>query len=78
MGSPLASASTNPLPLHIPDNDQHFEVPNRSCYGQLYVLDCLATLVASRRLERSAPKLQRARAALLRLHGETEHQPIGD
>jgi RpiR family carbohydrate utilization transcriptional regulator len=78
IGSPLASASTILLPLHIPDNDQHFEVPNRSRYGQLYVLDCLATLVASRRLERSVPKLRRARAALLRLHGETEHQPIGD
>jgi RpiR family transcriptional regulator, carbohydrate utilization regulator len=78
VGSPLAAASTILLPLHIPDNDQHFEIPNRSRYGQLYVLDCLATLVASRRLESSVPKLRRARAALQRLHGETEHQPIGD
>ena len=78
IGSPLAAVSTILVPLHIPDNDQHFEIPNRSRYGQLYVLDCLATLVASRRLERSVPKLRRARAALRRLHGETEHQPIGD
>ncbi len=77
-GSPLAQASTILLPLDIPDNDQHFEVPNRSRYGQLYMMDCLATLVASRRQEQSAPKLRRLRATLLQLHGRTDQQPIGD
>jgi len=77
-GSALADVSAIVLPLDIPDNDQHFEIPNRSRYGQLYILDCVATLVASRRLARSAPKLRRSREALRRLHGRTEHQPIGD
>jgi len=77
-GSALAEASNVVLPLQIPDNDRNFAIPNRSRYGQLYILDCLATMVASRRVRRSEPKLRRARAALLEVHGPTEHQPIGD
>jgi RpiR family carbohydrate utilization transcriptional regulator len=77
-GSPLAQASTVPIGLQIPDDDQRLEIPNRSRYGQLYVLDCLTTLVATLRLERAAPKLRKARNALIALHGPTEHQPIGD
>lgn len=76
--SPLAAVSAILLPLDIPDNDQRFEIPNRSRYGQLYVMDCLATLIASRRQQRCAPKLRRLRATLLKLHGATDHQPIGD
>jgi RpiR family carbohydrate utilization transcriptional regulator len=76
--SPLARASTILVSLAIPDDDQRFEIPNRSRYGQLYVLDCMATLLAARRLETTAPKLQRARAHLVSLHGPTEQQPIGD
>ena len=64
-GSPLGVASTILLPLDIPDNDRRFEMPNRSRYGQLYVMDCLATLVAARRQRVSAPKLRRLRASLL-------------
>lgn len=77
-GSPLAEASTVVIGLDIPDQDRRPEIPNRSRYGQLYVLDCLATLVASARLTTSGPKLQRARDALLALHGPTVQQPIGD
>jgi RpiR family carbohydrate utilization transcriptional regulator len=77
-GSPLAEASGILLPLDIPDNDRRFEIPNRSRYGQLYIMDCLATLVAARRQHLSAPKLRRVRACLLQLHGATDHQPIGD
>jgi RpiR family carbohydrate utilization transcriptional regulator len=76
--SPLAQASGILLPLDIPDNDRRFEIPNRSRYGQLYIMDCLATLVAARRQHLSAPKLRRLRASLLQLHGATENQPIGD
>ena len=76
--SPLAQASGILLPLEIPDNDRRFEIPNRSRYGQLYIMDCLATLVAARRQHLSAPKLRRLRASLLQLHGATENQPIGD
>ena len=77
-GSPLAGASSILLALEVPDNDRQFEIPNRSRYAQLYVMDCLAALVAARRQARSAPKLRRLRAALLSLHGPTDHQPIGD
>jgi len=77
-GSPLAETSTVVIGLDIPDNDRRPEIPNRSRYGQLYVLDCLATLVASTRLTASAPGLGRAREALLALHGPTPQQPIGD
>lgn len=77
-GSPLAEASGILLPLDIPDNDRRFEIPNRSRYGQLYIMDCLAALVATRRQHLSAPKLRRLRASLLQLHGATDNQPIGD
>jgi RpiR family carbohydrate utilization transcriptional regulator len=77
-GSPLAAVSSILLPLNIPDNDRRFEIPNRTRYGQLYVMDCLATLVAARRQHLSAPKLRRLRSSLLQLHGATDHQPIGD
>jgi RpiR family carbohydrate utilization transcriptional regulator len=77
-GSPLAALSSILLPLEIPDNDRNFEIPNRSRYGQLYILDSLATLVASRRVRLSAVKLRRFRTALQDVHGPTEQQPIGD
>lgn len=77
-GSPLAAASTVLIGLDIPDHDRRPEIPNRSRYGQLYVLDCLATLVGARRLDAAAPGLHRAREALLAVHGPTPQQPIGD
>ncbi len=76
--SPLASAGALCIGLTVPDQDQRFEIPNRSRYGQLYVLDCLATLLAGRRLGIAGPKLEGARRALLELHGPTDQQPIGD
>ena len=76
--SPLAAAGTVLVGLSIPDHDRRFEIPNRSRYGQLYMLDCIATLLAGRRLGVSGPKLQGVRKALLDLHGPTEQQPIGD
>ncbi|MDE2335002.1 MAG: MurR/RpiR family transcriptional regulator [Rhodospirillales bacterium] len=76
--SPLAKAASIVLPLQIPDNDRQFEIPNRSRYAQLYVLDCLATLVGARRQSVSGPKLNRLRSSLLQLHGTIDSQPIGD
>jgi RpiR family transcriptional regulator, carbohydrate utilization regulator len=76
--SPLAAAASVTIGLDIPDDDRRPEIPNRSRYGQLYVLDCLATLVGARRLDGAAAGLQRAREALLAIHGPTEQQPIGD
>lgn len=77
-GSPLAELSTILISLDIPDDDQRFEIPNRSRYGQLYILDCLATMIAVRRAADAAAKLGKAREALLGLHGQTPQQPIGD
>jgi RpiR family carbohydrate utilization transcriptional regulator len=76
--TPVALASTIIIPLDIPDHEQHFQIPNRTRYGQLYVVDCLATLVGTDRLKHSAPKLSRIRNVLASLHGPTEQQPIGD
>ncbi|WP_046867153.1 MurR/RpiR family transcriptional regulator, partial [Microvirga massiliensis] len=76
--SELAATASILLPLDIPDHERHFQIPHRSRYGQLFVLDCLATLVATRRLATSAPKLRKLRAMLIELHGPTEQQPIGD
>jgi RpiR family transcriptional regulator, carbohydrate utilization regulator len=76
--SSLAAASSIVLPLDIPDHEKHFQIPHRSRYGQLYILDCLATLVATERLERSAGKLRTLRRLLLDMNGPTEQQPIGD
>jgi RpiR family carbohydrate utilization transcriptional regulator len=76
--SPLAQAASLVIGLDIPDDDQRFEIPNRSRYGQFFVLDCLATLLAGRRGGQAAPKLERARQALQDLHGATAQQPIGD
>jgi RpiR family carbohydrate utilization transcriptional regulator len=77
-GSPLADASTVLIGLDIPDDDRRPEIPNRSRYGQLYVLDCIATLIGVRRLDTAAAGLHRAREALLAPHGPTKQQPIGD
>lgn len=76
--SPLAEAGSVLIGLDIPDQDRRPEIPNRSRYGQLYMLDCIATLVGARRLGKAGPGLERAREALLAVHGPTEHQPIGD
>jgi RpiR family carbohydrate utilization transcriptional regulator len=77
--SPLAAASTIVVPLDVPDHEKYFEIPHRTRYAQLYILDCIAALVGGRRVERSAPKLRRIRGLLGSLHGgETEQQPIGD
>jgi RpiR family carbohydrate utilization transcriptional regulator len=76
--SPVATCSSILIPLNVPDHERHFQIPNRSRYGQLYVVDCLATLVGTRRLQKSAPKLGRMRRLLSSLHGLTDQQPIGD
>lgn len=77
--SPLAAMSTVVISLDVPDHEKHFEIPHRTRYAQLYVLDCIAALVGGRRLERSAPKLRLVRGLLGSLHGgKTDQQPIGD
>ena len=77
-GSPLAGQSTVLIGLDIPDDDRRVEIPNRSRYGQLYMLDCVVTVLAAKRLAASGPKLHRARNALLAVQGKTTQQPIGD
>jgi len=76
--STLAHAANIVLPVDVPDHEKHLQIPHRSRYAQLYVLDCLATLMATPRLGQSAPKLRRLRAMLIALHGPTTQQPIGD
>ena len=76
--SPLASISDIVLPLDIPDPEEHVQIPHRSRYGQMYVLDCLATLIASARIGGSAEKLRNLRAMLLDVNNSDEAQPIGD
>lgn len=76
--SPLAEVCSVLIGLDIPDDDRRFEIPNRSRYGQLYMLDCIATLVAAKRAERVGAKLRNARDTLKRMHGNTGQQPIGD
>jgi RpiR family carbohydrate utilization transcriptional regulator len=77
-GSPLAGASDVLIALDIPNQENDFQLPNRSRYGQLFLIDCLATLVGARRMDGALPQLKRMRTALVSLHGPTEQQPIGD
>lgn len=76
--TPLAEESSIVVPLEIVDHEKHLQIPSRTRYGQLFILDCIAAMVGTRRLASSAPKLRRARAALLSVNGPTEQQPIGD
>jgi RpiR family carbohydrate utilization transcriptional regulator len=77
-GSPLAERSDIVLPLSIPDEESFFYMPSRGRYGQLYILDCLATALGARRSERARNELWRIRRMLINLHGDTDGQPIGD
>jgi len=76
--SALAKASTIVLPLDIPDHKGHAQIPHRTRYGQMYILDCLATLVATAQLPVVADKIRTLRALLINVHGPTEDQPLGD
>jgi RpiR family carbohydrate utilization transcriptional regulator len=76
--SPLAKHGTVVVPLHAFDEEKFFYMPNRGRYGQLFVLDCLATLLGARRMSTVSKKLWRARRTLVALHGPTDSQPIGD
>jgi RpiR family carbohydrate utilization transcriptional regulator len=76
--SPLAMASTILLPLDISDHKGHAEIPHPARYGQMYILDCVATLVATAQLQIVAEKMKTLRAILIGVHGPTEHQPLGD
>lgn len=51
---------------------------HQSRYGQLDILDCLATLVGGRQPEAAGPRLQQAREALLALHGSTIGHAFGN
>jgi RpiR family transcriptional regulator, carbohydrate utilization regulator len=75
--SPLAAKASILLPLDIPGDEVNFNLPNRSRYGQLLIIDCLSALVGALRPS-SARKLHRIRTTLLALHGPTSEQPIGD
>jgi RpiR family transcriptional regulator, carbohydrate utilization regulator len=76
--SELAHHSNVVIPLYDFDEEKFFYMPNRGRYGQLYVLDCLATLLGARRMKSVSKKLWRARRILADLHGPTDPQPVGD
>ena len=76
--SPLAALCTTLLPLDVPEDPVHYNLPDRARYGQLLLLDCLASLIASRLGRGAARKLHSLRANLSALHGVTEGQPNGD
>lgn len=76
--SPLAALASVLVPLQAFDEEKFFYMPNRGRYGQLFLLDCMATLLGARRMKIVSKKLWRARATLIALHGSTEGQPIGD
>ncbi len=77
-GTPLAAESSILVPLKIQDHGKHLQVPSRTRYAQMLMLDCLATIVGTRRLGRNAEKLGRARATISALNGPTDQQPLGD
>jgi RpiR family carbohydrate utilization transcriptional regulator len=76
--SPLANASTILVPLEILDHEKQLQIPSRTRYGQMFILDCIATMIGNCRLGGSAPKLRRVRSALIAMHGPTDQQPLGD
>jgi RpiR family carbohydrate utilization transcriptional regulator len=76
--SALAGRANILLSLAIPGDEVHFNFPNRTRYGQLFLIDCLSALVGALQQPGSARKLHRIRTTLLGLHGHTEEQPIGD
>ncbi|MGP2490016.1 MurR/RpiR family transcriptional regulator [Mesorhizobium sp. PUT5] len=76
--SPLAAKASIVVPLIAFDEEKFFYMPNRGRYGQLFVLDCLATLVGAWRRNTVGKKLWRARSNLVSLHGTTDSQPVGD
>jgi RpiR family carbohydrate utilization transcriptional regulator len=76
--SPLARRSDIVLPLTMPEDQRFFHMPSRGRYGQLYILDCLATALAARRSEKASAALWRIKRMLVNLHGDTPGQPIGD
>jgi RpiR family carbohydrate utilization transcriptional regulator len=63
--------------LDVPEHE-NFQIPHRGRYGQLFILDCLATLVATARQAHSSDKLRNLRTLLLEINGPTVQQPIGD
>lgn len=76
--SPLAAHASIVVPLIALDEEKFFYMPNRGRYGQLFVLDCLATLIGAWRRHTVGKKLWRARSNLVSLHGSSESQPVGD
>jgi RpiR family carbohydrate utilization transcriptional regulator len=70
--SELAKHSDVVIPLHTFDEEKFFYMPNPGRYGQLYVLDCLETLLGSRRMKSVSKKLWHARRILVDLHGPTD------
>jgi RpiR family carbohydrate utilization transcriptional regulator len=76
--TPLAAECSILVPLEILDHEKHLQIPSRTRYGQLFMLDCLATIVGTRRLAASAEKLRRVRSTIIAVHGPTDQQPLGD
>jgi RpiR family carbohydrate utilization transcriptional regulator len=76
--TPLAAEASILVPLDILDHEKHLQIPSRTRYGQLFMLDCLATIVGTRRLPASAEKLRQVRSTIVAVHGPTDQQPLGD
>jgi len=76
--TPLADQADILIPLVAFDEEKLFYMPNRGRYGQLFILDCLATLLGARRMKTVASKLWNARTMLAELNGKAENQPVGD
>lgn len=77
-GSPLAQQATVLLPLDVPEDRVHYNVPDHARYGQLLLLDSLAALIAAQLGRQGARRLLDLRASLSALHGVSERQPNGD
>lgn len=76
-GSPLAAHSNELVGIEIIDDEVYFNLPSRTRYSQLFVIDCLSATLAAR-LPDSAENLKSIRTTLGALHGVTKFQPIGD
>ncbi|RVT83420.1 MurR/RpiR family transcriptional regulator [Rhodobacteraceae bacterium CCMM004] len=75
--SPLAKESTEVLAVDMFDDEVFFNLPSRTRYAQLFVLDCLMASLAAK-LPSAVENLRTIRSTLGALHGVTKLQPIGD
>lgn len=75
--SPLAGVSDIVLGIEIFNDETFYALPSRTRYSQLYVLDFLVAMLASRTQD-AAKNLKSIRHTLKAHHGVIRYQPIGD